>query len=138
MLSDKEQVAVCTQGRRSWPRDSPSASRWFFPRPLDVHSIVPVILRAGRDHAPQTRGAWEGREQSVGPRSREPWFPWSNQQRGSIPDDLPVTGSRLFSVRAPTGHEKWAPWVLPLQVHTCSLLSISSSAASIYLLSVGQ
>lgn len=51
MLSNKEQVAVYTQGRRSWPRDSPSASSRFFPRPLDVHTIVPVIRGAGRAHA---------------------------------------------------------------------------------------
>ena len=43
-------------------------------------------------------------------RALVPLAPCSNQQRGSIPDELPVTGSRLFSVRAPTGYEKRAPW----------------------------
>ena len=31
MLSNKEQVELYTQGRRSWPRDSPSASSCFSP-----------------------------------------------------------------------------------------------------------
>lgn len=52
----------------------------------------------------------ESRALGPGPESLGSPGPCSNQQRGSIPDELPVTGSRLFSVRAPAGYEKRAPW----------------------------
>lgn len=105
MLSNKEQVAVYTQGRLSWPRDSPSASSHFFPRPLDVHTIVPVIRGAGRAHAHKLECSGEERANpgAPGQRALVPLGPCSKRRSRSFPDDLPVTGSRLLSVRATQG-----------------------------------
>ena len=105
MLSNKEQVAVYTQGRRSWPRDSPSASSRFFPRPLDVHTIIPVIRGAGRAHAHKLgcSGEETAKPRALGQRALVPLGPCSKRRSRSIPDDPPVTGSRLLSVRATQG-----------------------------------
>ena len=93
-------------------KGQPLSFESFFPRPLDVHTIVPIIHGAGRHRAHKHVVLRRGESKALGPCSK--------RQSGSLPDDLPVTGSHLLSIRAPTGCEKWGPWVLPLQIHTRS------------------
>ena len=126
MLSNKEQVAA------------PQLRVVFSPGLL---TSTPSSLSSAVLAGPMltSSGARERRQQSPGPWAREPWFPGpcSKRRSRSIPDDPPVTGSRLLSVRATQGMRSGDLGSCPC-TSTRSLLSVSSSAASIYLLSVGQ